>query len=93
MHAAAAQVNAGDAGAADFGQIEREPAPAATDVEYPVAVFDQELGREMPPFRELRIIKRLLGMLEIGAHRGKMRRAARRGHSDARRCAEPASGN
>ena len=64
--------DAGHIGAADFGEIEPEPAPAATDVEHAQILtelvrFEQQLGRQMPFLRKLRVVERLAGLFEIGA--------------------------
>ena len=50
-----------------LGQMQRETTPAATDVENAVVRLDQELGGEVPLLGQLRVFKRLIGMLEIGA--------------------------
>ena len=50
-----------------FREVERKAAPAAADVEHPLAGRGQELGREMAFLGELGIVERLVGRLEIGA--------------------------
>ena len=60
----------GDAGhlrARDFGEIERQAAPAAADVEHLGAGLDAELRGEMPLLGKLSVVERLLGGFEIGA--------------------------
>ena len=61
------QGDAGDARAGDLRQIEREPAPAAADIEHPLPGPDQQLGGDVAALGELRIVERLVGRLEIGA--------------------------
>ena len=63
----ARQRHAGDVGAAEFGEVERKPAPAAADVEHAMALADQELRGKVPLLGELRVVERLVGRLEIGA--------------------------
>ena len=58
---------AGDAGFAHFGQVHREPAPAAADVEHAVVALDQELGRQVPLLGDLGVVEGLVGGLEVGA--------------------------
>ncbi len=53
--------------AADFGEIESKPAPAAADVEYALVGFDRQLGRHMALLGQLGVIERLFRALEIGA--------------------------
>src|SRR5262249_21027044 len=60
----------GDSGylrAGGFRQIKRKPAPPAADVEHGVVGPDTELGSEVPPLRQLRVVERLLGGFEISA--------------------------
>ena len=59
--------DAGDVRAAELGQIERKPAPAAADVEHALVPRDEQLGREMTLLGELGIVERLAAGLEIGA--------------------------
>ena len=61
------QGDAGDPRAGDFGEIERQPAPAAADIEHRGAGLDAQFGREMPLLGELRVIKRRVRGFEIGA--------------------------
>ncbi len=51
------QRDAGDVGAAKFGKIKPEPAPAAADVENALPCRDLQLGRKMPLLRELCIVE------------------------------------
>src|SRR2546430_7261144 len=50
--------------AADLGQIQSEPAPARTDVEHAILAPGQQLGGKVALLGQLRIVERLLGMLE-----------------------------
>ena len=52
--------DAGDAPAAELGEIERKPAPAAADVEHALSGVDQKLRREMPLLGELGVVERLV---------------------------------
>jgi hypothetical protein len=61
------QRNAGDLGPGDFGQIERQSAPAAANVEHLGAGRDPQFGGEVTLLCQLRVVKRLIGSLEIGA--------------------------
>src|SRR4029077_13838462 len=61
------QRNAGDLRAGDLGQLERQSAPAAADVEHLGAGRDPQLGGEVTLLCQLRVIKRLIEPLEIGA--------------------------
>ena len=66
------QRDAGDVGAANFGEIKPKPAPAAADVEHAqiMSIFvrpEPQLGGQMPLLGELGIVERLIGLLEIGA--------------------------
>jgi hypothetical protein len=59
--------NSGDAGAADFGKVEPEAAPARADVEHARIRPREKLRGEVSLLGELCVVKRLFGMLEIGA--------------------------
>src|SRR6516162_3852737 len=50
----------------NLGEVEREAAPAAADVEDAGARAQAKFRREMPPLGELRIVERLLVRLEVG---------------------------
>ena len=50
-----------------FGQIEGKTAPAAADVEHLLTRFEQQLGRYMAFFVELRLFQAFFVMSEIGA--------------------------
>src|SRR5689334_9035605 len=63
----AGERNAGDVGAADFGEIEAEPTPAAANVEYALVRFNHQLGGQVPFLRELGVVKRQIGFFEICA--------------------------
>ena len=62
-----AERDAGDPGAADAREIEREAAPAAADVEHAGAGADQQLRREQPLLGELGLGEADLRPLEPGA--------------------------
>src|SRR5215813_14362496 len=59
--------DAGYARAGELGEIESEATPTAADVEDALILRQQQLGCEMAPLGELRIVERLVGGLEIGA--------------------------
>ncbi len=61
------QRDAGDARAAQLGEIERKSAPAASDIEHALAGRDEKLGCEMSLLGELGVVERLVRRLEIGA--------------------------
>ncbi len=61
------QRDAGDAGAAEFGEIECQSAPVAADVERALVLLRHKLGCEMALLGELRIVERLVQTFEIGA--------------------------
>ena len=61
------QRDAGDVRAGNLGEIERQAAPAAADVEHRGAGLDAELRREMALLGELRVVERLVRRFEIGA--------------------------
>ena len=61
------QRDSGDARAANLGEVERETAPAAADVEHGCAGIEPELGRQVAFLGKLRVIERRLRGLEIGA--------------------------
>src|SRR5918911_2569693 len=50
---------------AHLGKIERKAAPARTDVEHAMPGPDEKLGGDVALFRELRVVERLVGILEI----------------------------
>ena len=51
----------------DLGEIESHAAPAGADVEHARIGLNEELAGDVALLGELRIVERLLGMLEIGA--------------------------
>ena len=51
----------------DMGEIEAQPAPAAADVEQPLAVCQLKLGGEMTLLQRLRLLERLGAIGKIGA--------------------------
>ena len=59
--------DAGHLRAGNLGEIEREPAPAAADIEHLGAGFDPKLRGEVAPLGELCVVERLVRRLEIGA--------------------------
>ena len=61
------QGEAGHVGAALAGEIERQPAPAATDVEHLLPRLDHQLGRDVPFFVVLRLFEIFVFAAEIGA--------------------------
>ena len=61
------QRNAGHLRAGNLRQVERQTTPAAADIEHCGARGDAQLGGEVAFFCQLRVIKRLIGPLEIGA--------------------------
>ena len=58
---------AGDLDIAFLGEIEREPAPAAADIEDALSGLEQQLGGEMALLVELRRLEIVVGPAEIGA--------------------------
>ncbi len=50
-----------------LGEVERKPAPAASNIEHALAGGDQKLGRQMAFLGKLGIVERLVRRLEIGA--------------------------
>jgi hypothetical protein len=52
---------------ANVSEIERETSPPAADIQYALIRENEKLGSEMPPLRELSIIKGLMLVLEIRA--------------------------
>ena len=61
------QRDAGDTGAGDARQIERQTAEAAADVEHVLPGLDNQLGGDVAFLGQLRAFQRLPGMIEIGA--------------------------
>ena len=61
------QGDAGNPRAGIFGEIERKPAPAATDVEHAGPRLDPQLGGEVTFFCELGVVEGGRGGIEIGA--------------------------
>ena len=59
--------NAGHPRAACLREIQRQAAPAGTDVEHPLLRVDEQLRGEMALFCQLRVVERLIEALEIGA--------------------------
>jgi hypothetical protein len=56
-----------DLPAADLGEIERQSAPAAADVQDLRARLDSQLCGEMTFLGELGVVERLIGRFEVGA--------------------------
>jgi hypothetical protein len=61
------QRDAGDPGAGDRGEIEREASPAAADVEYPLSAPHEEFRRDVALLRELGGIERRVAVLVVRA--------------------------
>src|SRR4029077_5273790 len=61
------QRDAGHLGVGNFREIERQTAPAATDVEHLGAGRDAQLRRQMALLGQLRVVERLVARFEIGA--------------------------
>ena len=61
------QRDAGDTGAGDARQIERQTAEAAADVEHVLPGLDDQLGGDVALLGQLRAFERLPGVIEIGA--------------------------
>src|SRR5262249_59580436 len=59
------QRDTGDAHLAKLGEVAREPAPAAADVERPPIRAEEKLGGQMALFTELDILARLVGGLAV----------------------------
>ena len=59
--------NAGHSRTAHLGEIECQAAPAGTDIKYAVVRSNEQLGGQVAFLRQLRVVERLIGALEICA--------------------------